>query len=63
MVTENGERLTVTVREAAKRIGVSHVSLYNAIERGEFPALRIGRRIVVPIAALEKYLASAGSPA
>lgn len=54
-------RLTVTVDEAAEKIGVSRVSLYNAIKRGEFPVIRIGRRIVVPIAALERYLANAGS--
>ena len=58
------ERLTVTVREAAKMIGVSHVSLFAAINRGEFTqVIRIGRRILIPKAALEKLLASAGSRA
>ena len=55
------ERLTVTVDEAAKAIGVSRVSLYNAISRGEFTSvLRIGKRILIPKAALEKLLANAG---
>ncbi len=55
------ERLTVTVREAAKMIGVSHVSLFNAINRGEFtPIIRIGHRVLVSRAALEKMLESAG---
>lgn len=53
---DNNERLTVTVREAAKMIGVSHVSLFNAINRGEFPCLRIGHRFLIPKAALEKKL-------
>ena len=58
----NIERQTVTVREAARIIGLSHVALYSAIKKGEFTqVIRIGRRIVVPIAALEKYLANAGS--
>lgn len=58
------ERLTVTVREAAQMIGVSHVSLFAAINRGEFTqVIRIGRRILIPKAALEKMLASAGSKA
>ena len=55
------ERLTVTVDEAAEAIGVSRVSLYNAIKRGEFTSiLRIGRRILIPKAALEKLLGNAG---
>jgi excisionase family DNA binding protein len=58
------ERLTVTVDEAADAIGVSRVSLYNAINRGEFTSvIRIGRRILIPKAALEKLLATAGSKA
>ncbi len=58
------ERLTVTVREAAKMIGVSHVSLFNAINRGEFTqVIRIGRRILIPRAALDKLLTNAGSNA
>jgi len=59
---ETNERLTVTVREAAKLIGVSHVSLFNAINRGEFAHIRIGRRILIPRAALEKMLENAGTP-
>lgn len=55
------ERLTVTVDEAAEKIGVSRVSLYNAINRGEFTQIiRVGRRILIPKAALEKMLANAG---
>ena len=59
---QENERLTVTVREAAKMIGVSHVSLFNAINRGEFTqVIRIGRRILIPRASLEKLLTNAGS--
>jgi len=61
MVNET-ERLTVTVDEAADAIGVSRVSLYNAINRGEFTqVIRIGRRILIPRAALSKLLAEAGT--
>ena len=60
----NDERLTVTVREAARALGVSHVSLYNSIANGEFNhVIRIGHRILIPKAALEKLLANAGSKA
>jgi predicted DNA-binding transcriptional regulator AlpA len=63
-VVMNVERQTVTVREAAKIIGLSHVALYAAIKSGKFTqVIRIGRRIVVPVAALDKLLANAGSKA
>ena len=57
----NNERLTVTVREAAKALGCSHVSLYSAIASGEFTCvIRIGRRILIPKASLATMLATAG---
>lgn len=57
----NTERLTLTVDEAAERLGLSRPVAYQAVKRGEIPVIRIGRRILIPIAALEKMLANAGS--
>jgi excisionase family DNA binding protein len=37
----------MTVPEAAKLIGLSESATYDAVSRGEIPALRIGRRILV----------------
>lgn len=50
------ERLTVSVPEAAKLLGIARNSAYNAVHEGRIPSLRIGKRIVVPRAALEKFL-------
>jgi len=44
----------LTVNETAKILGVSGMTLYRAINAGAFPAVRIGQRICVPAAALEK---------
>lgn len=52
-------RLTLDVPEAAARLGVSKRHLYGLIERGEFPAIKLGRRRVVPIVALDEILARA----
>jgi excisionase family DNA binding protein len=52
------ERLTFTVEEAAKRLGISRNFAYRAVSRGEIPSVRIGRRLLVPKAALEKLLAA-----
>ena len=55
------EKLTYKVSEAAIKLGVSEPTLYDSIKRGEIPSIRIGHRVLVPIAALEKYLANAGT--
>lgn len=57
-------RATVTVEEAARLLGIGRGSAYEAARTGEIPALRIGRRLLVPVAALEELLATpAESPA
>jgi len=58
-ISEGVDRLTLTVEEAAASLGISRASAYEAVRRGEIPAIRIGRRILVPRAALERFLASA----
>lgn len=52
-------RLAISVEELAVGMGIGRAAAYEAIKRGEFPTLKIGRRILVPIAALEKMLAGA----
>lgn len=47
---------TVTIEEAAPILGVSRGSAYGAARTGEIPTLRIGRRLVVPVAALRRLL-------
>lgn len=39
---------TMTVAEAGELLGISRRSAYRAVERGELPALRLGRRLVIP---------------
>lgn len=50
------ERLTVTVVEAAQLLGVSRMTAYSAVREGSIPSVRIGRRLLVPKAALERLL-------
>ena len=50
------ERLTYTVEEAARLIGISRNSAYEAARRGEIPTIRIGRRILVPRSRLEAMM-------
>ena len=53
---QNHETLTVTTAEAARLLGISRNLAYEAARRGEIPTIRIGRRILVPLAALERLL-------
>lgn len=45
-------RLTLTVREAGRLVGVGRDTAYRAAEAGELPCIRVGRRLVVPTHAL-----------
>jgi excisionase family DNA binding protein len=54
------DRLVLTVPEAARAIGVSPRSYYAAARRREVPAIRVGRRLLVPRAALETFLGGGG---
>ena len=54
------EPLAWTVDFTASRLGVSRNSLYAAIKRGEIPTMQLGRRVLVPVAALLIKLAAVG---
>jgi excisionase family DNA binding protein len=49
-------QLAFTIQEAAEVLGISKSSAYEAVHRGELPALRFGRRLVVTRTTLEKLL-------
>lgn len=54
-----------SVAEAARILGAAPVTLYRAIRAGEFPAVRIRGRLIVPASALEALSAttvSTGAP-
>lgn len=47
---------TYTAREAAERLGIGLTSLYAAVQRGELPSIRVGRRVLVPRRSLDVLL-------
>jgi excisionase family DNA binding protein len=53
--TEN-ERVALSVTEVAKLLGISRALAYELAARGYLPALRLGRRVVVPRVALAALL-------
>jgi|GEM_PF-888135 len=57
------ERLTLTIDEAARALGIGRNSAFAAAHRGEIPIIKIGRRLLVPKVAFEKMLAEVTSGA
>ena len=57
---ESNGRLTYTVSETSKILGLSRNATYLACLRGDIPCLRIGKRLIVPKVQLERLLAEAG---
>jgi len=51
------EALAVSVPDAAKLLGVSKATIHDQIAEGRLPLVKIGRRGVVPVAALRRLLA------
>jgi excisionase family DNA binding protein len=48
--------LTVSVEEAARMLGISRGAAYTHARDGSIPTIRLGKRLLVPKAALEKLL-------
>lgn len=45
----------LTTKQAAQRLNVAVRTVQDLVARGELPALRIGRAIRIPVAALERW--------
>jgi excisionase family DNA binding protein len=52
-------RLTLSVEEAGELLGISRGLAYELGRKGDIPSLRLGRRLVVPRAALQAMLSGA----
>ena len=50
------QRLTVTVTEAARLLGISRGMAYECVRTGELPSIMLGRRILISRRRLEEML-------
>lgn len=50
------EKLTYSVEELAGVLGISTVTAYELTRQIGFPTIRVGRRIIVPISGLNRWL-------
>jgi excisionase family DNA binding protein len=49
-------KLTVSVDEAAQLLGINRVTVYRLARQKDFPAVFVGRRILIPKRGLEEWL-------
>lgn len=49
-------RIAISILEAAEVLGISRSYAYQMAASGELPTLRLGRRILVPVAALRELV-------
>jgi excisionase family DNA binding protein len=55
-LAQGADRLTYTVPEAGRLLGISRGAAYAAAADKTLPTIRIGRRLLVPRAALQRLL-------
>ncbi len=55
-------KAVLTVLELQHFLRISKPTALTAIREGTVPSIRLGRRILIPRAALDRFLADAGTP-
>ncbi len=56
MAIAHDDRTVLTIEEVASLLRIGRTGAYEAARRGELPIVRLGRRMLVPRAALDKLL-------
>jgi excisionase family DNA binding protein len=56
-------RETHTVEEAGKRLGLGRWAMYEALRRNEIPHIKIGHKILIPRAVIDRMLSGEPQPA
>jgi excisionase family DNA binding protein len=54
------QRRTVTIQQAAKILGIGRDQAYNAARLGQLPVIKIGKRLLVSLPALNRMIEEAG---
>ena len=53
---QDGERLTYSIEEVGRKLGVGRNAAYDAAKRGDFPTIKIGRLLKAPKAPIDRLL-------
>jgi excisionase family DNA binding protein len=61
-VPPGGEgRLVLSIPEAYQALGIGETTLRQLIASGQLPVLRLGRRVLIPISAIEALVSQAAA--
>lgn len=52
----SSDKLALSIQETARKVGVSPYTVRKAIREGALQAKRLGRRVIVPVSAIEAFL-------
>jgi excisionase family DNA binding protein len=55
--------LMLSVEEAAAQLGIGRSLAYEAVRTGQIPSVRIGRRLLIPKLALERFMTTGSGEA
>ena len=50
------EKTTMSVQELAAQMGISLPKAYELVKETDFPTIRVGTRILIPVAAYREWL-------
>ncbi len=50
------DKLAITVKEMAGLLGLSEPKAYELVHIEGFPMIQLGRKIIIPVSALERWL-------
>jgi excisionase family DNA binding protein len=57
-VSETAERLLLRIPEAAQRLGLGRSTVYELIQDGQLPVIRIGKAVRIPASRLAAWVES-----
>lgn len=55
------EKLVYSVLEMQKALGIGRNAAYQLVNRADFPTAHVGKRIVIPVDALNEWLRHGGT--
>ena len=55
-MTDEQRKLVYSVPELSKALVICEPSAYRLVKRPDFPKINIGKRVIVPISALEDWM-------
>ena len=56
------EQVAVSPIEAAKALGIGEALVRELIEKGDLPSVKAGRRVLVPVDGIKRYISGGKSP-